>query len=430
MLFFVFAVWAQEKVWTLEDCINFALKENIQVKQAELGNEQAQLNYELTRASKHPSAKAAISQNLGWSKPLNENGEYGSFKSNNQTNISLSSNITLFNASKLQNKVKQSEFDLQSNAYYTQVVKESVELSILNAFLQVLYAKENVDNSRDQIELTKEQMALADERLSLRAISRADYLQIKSELASEKLTLADAESQLILTKVNLMQLMELPADSAFTIALPNIDTILNENRIPDVSYIYSSALNTKPEISQAELNEQSALLDEKIAKADLYPSLSLNAGVGTNYTVSNPNFTYIELLSNQVNPYVGLSLSIPIYQRKQVKTNIGLSRIGAQQAQLNTVNTKNTLRKEVEQAAANVVIAQQQFEASVENFDVAKESVKIANEKFDLGMINSVDFLFEKTAYIMSESTLLQNKFKLIFNYKILDYYKGLPITL
>jgi outer membrane protein len=430
VLLSILPAFAQEKVWTLDDCIAYALHENIRVKQAELGNRQAELYYERSKAAMHPSASASVSQSLNWNKPLDHNGVYGNYEMGNGTNYSLSSNVTLYNGLKLQNQIRQSELTLHSNAYYTDVIRESVELSILDAYLQVLYARESVKNAGRQIELTEDQLFLAGERLALSAISQADYLQIKSELASEKLTLADTESQLILAKLNLMQLMELPVTSDFTVASPEIDSLLNENRIPDVSRVFQLAMTEKPEIKQAETNEQSALLEEKIAKADLLPSLSLSAGIGTQAGIGMTDYNYFESLTNQISPNVGLSLSVPIYQRKQAKTNIGLARIGAEEAVLNTLNTKNTLRKEVEQAAANVVIAQQQFEASREDFDVAVESMKIADEKFELGMINSVDFLFERTAFILSESKLLQNKFKLIFSYKVLDYYKGLDITL
>ncbi len=430
-LFFISGLMAQDTTWTLESCINYALNENIQVKQAQLVNQQSELNFERAKAAKMPSAQASISDNLSWNKSYdNTSGTYGSFESSNRTNYSVSSNVTVFNGMRITNQIKQSALDLKSNQFYTDVVKESVELSILDGYLQVLYAQEKVTDAAKQIEATNEQLSLAEERLALSAISQSDYLQIKSELANEKLTLANTQSQLILAKVNLEQLMELPVKDTFNISSPNLTDMLNENRIPDAGAIFTQAVGVKPQVKQAEMKEESAKYDEKIARADLYPSFSVNAGIGTSYTVSNDNYSYVEMLSNNVGPYLGFSLAIPIYQKKQVKTSIGLAKIGMEQAALNTQNTKNTLRKEVEQAAANVLVAQQQYLASAESFNVATESLKIANEKFNLGLLNSVDFLFEKTSYIVSESNYLQNKYKLIFSYKVLDFYKGVPLTL
>jgi outer membrane protein len=351
---------SQTKVWTLEDCINYALQENVQIKQAKLGSNKARLNHEQAKAAVYPSAQAGISYNVGLNRSLGADGKYGSYASNSSSSYSVNSSVTLFNGFKLKNQIKQSELVLKSNEFYAQVVKESVELNILDAYLQVLYAQESVDNATKQIELTQQQLVLADERLKLSAISQSDYLQIKSELANENLTYTDAGSQLILAKINLMQLMELPVDNEFEVASPNLSTFLNAKLQPNVVEVYNTALNNKPEIQQAQFNEKSALLDKEIAKASLYPSLSLNAGLGTNYSGPVGSYSYLGAVSNAITPTVGLSLSIPIYQKKQAKTNIGLARIGAEEAVLNTINTKNTLRKEVEQAAANVTIAQQQ----------------------------------------------------------------------
>ena len=149
---------------------------------------------------------------------------------------------------------------------YSETVKESVQLNILNAFLQMLYARESVDNAEKQIEATTEQLALAGERLNLGIISQSDYLQIKSELASEKLTLANAKSQLSIARVGLMQLMELPVDNTFEIASVNMESLLNKNLTPDANEVFIQALTIKPQIKKAEIDKQSAQLDEKIAK--------------------------------------------------------------------------------------------------------------------------------------------------------------------
>jgi outer membrane protein len=135
-------------------------------------------------------------------------------------------------------------------------------------------------------------------------------------------------------------------------------------------------------------------------------------------------------LSNKVSPSVGLSLSIPIFQKKQASTSISMAKIGVSKAQLNEVETKNALRKNVEQAVVNIVTAQQQYEASKKDYEVTFESFEVATEKYNQGLMNSVDYLYEKTNLIVSESQLLQSKYNLIFSYKVLDFYKGERITL
>ena len=198
-------VQAQDEHWTLEECIIYALNENIRVKQADLTGQRNELYSEQARASKLPSLSGSVSQNFNWEKSLQTpSGQYGSLEGVNSTSYGLNSNMVLFNRMKLNNQEKQAELNLQSSYYYTETIKESIELSILEAFLQVLYAQENVTNAQKQIEATKEQLALAEERLTLGMISQSDYLQIKSQLAAEKLTLANAYSVQSIAKVSLM----------------------------------------------------------------------------------------------------------------------------------------------------------------------------------------------------------------------------------
>lgn len=308
-------------------------------------------------------------------------------------------------------------------------MKESISLSILNAYLQVLYSAEQVKNSEKQIESTEGQLDLASERLAIRLISQADYAQVKSQLANEKLNLANARSQLAIAKVNLEQLMELPVTDGFNIADPKLDEVINQNRTPDVAEVYQIALGIKPQVKNAEVNKKIAALDENIAKAGYYPSLSASAGIGTSYSgrMTDP---YFDQINNGISPSLGLSLSIPIYQRKQVKTSVAVAQLGYQDAELSELNTRNELRKSIEQACLDVTSAQVDYEASLENFIATTESSALSDEKFRQGIINSVDYLVSKTNLILAESNLLQSKYNLIFSYKVLDFYSGIPLAL
>lgn len=421
---------AQNKSWTLEDCINYALTKNVQVKKADLSNDRNQLNSDQAQANRLPSMNASVRQNFNWYKGFDSTtGQYGSSNGSNSTNYSVSSSVSLFNGDKLNTKIKQAQLNLESGHYYSETVKESVGLNILNAYLQVLYAYENVNNAQKQIESTSEQLELAQERMDLGVISNSDYLQIKSELATEKSTLASAQSQLSIDKVTLMQLMELPVDLNFEVSSPNLDSLLVENNQPDAQEIYNLALGIKPQIKNAELTRESTLLDVKIVKADFLPSVSMDAGLSSAYSSLN-NSAYTSQLKDRVNPSIGLSLSIPIFQKKQVKTNVSLANIAVSDAELDEINTKNQLRKDIEQACVDVVSAKSQYNASVEQQQSSQESYDVTTEKYRLGLLNSADFLIQKTNLITAESKLLQSKFSLIFSYKVLDFYKGVPLAL
>ena len=421
----------QNKSWTLEDCITYAKSKNIQVQKANLANDKNQLYSNQAKANRLPSLGASIGQNLNWYKGFDSStGQYGSSNGSNSTNYSISSNVALYNGQKLQNRIKLAELDLEAGKYYSETVKESVELNILNAYLQVLYAYESVSNAEKQIELTTSQLTLANERMNLGVISKSDFLQIKSELATEKSTLADAQSQLAIDKVTLMQLMELPVNESFEIKYPNLDSLMVQNKRPNALEIYNLALGIKPQIKNAELTREGAALDVKIAKADYLPTLSMNAGLSSSYSSLTTESGYTNQLKNKINPAVGVSLSIPIFQKKQIKTNVQIATIAVSDAKLDEINTKNELRKSIEQACVDVVSAQTKYAASLEENQASKESYDVSTEKFKQGLMNSVDYLFEKTNLIASESKLLQSKFKQIFSFKVLDFYKGVPLAL
>lgn len=417
----------QDSIWTLEKCIDYALNRNIQVRKSELSNKQYTIYSEQAKAQRFPSANASIGQNFNWAKNTTT-GESG-FTGANGTNYSVNSAVTIFNASKLTNLIKQSELSIESGLYSLEATKESLSLSILDAYLKILYAEEQVSNSKKQIESTSSQLNLAAERLALRAISQSDYAQVKSQLASEKLTLANSESQLAIAKVTLEQYMELPVADDFKIAHPALNDSINQHRVPDVKTVYELALSIKPQIKNAAINKEIASYDEKVARAALFPTLSASAGISSGYS-SMGSGSYFGQVNDGIYPAVGFSLSIPIYQKKQVKTSMAVARIGYQDAELSEIDTKNTLRKSIEQACVDVSSAQIKYEASKENYSATLEASVLSDEKFKQGVINSVDYLVSKTNLIVAESELLQSKYNLIVSYKIMDYYLGIPLSL
>jgi outer membrane protein len=391
----------QDSVWTLEKCIDYALSRNIQVRKSQLSNHQYEVYAEQAKAQRFPSANALIGQNFNWTKSSASGGS--GLTGSNGSSYAVNSGVTIFNASRLTNLIKQADLSIESGKYSLETTKESISLSILDAFLQILYAEELVHNSEKQILSTASQLNLAEERLTLKAIAQSDYAQVKSQLASEKLTLANSQSQLAIAKVTLEQFMELPVTDNFKIA--------------------------QPQIKNAAINKQIASYDEKVARAGLFPTLSASAGISSGYS-SQVNNSYFGQINNEIYPSVGFSLSIPIYQKKQVKTSIAVAKIGYQNAELSEIDTKNTLRKNIEQACVDVTSAQIKYEASKENYSATLEAANLSDEKFKQGVINSVDYLVSKTNLIVAESELLQSKYNLIVSYKIMDYYMGIPLSL
>ncbi len=425
------SVAAQAKTWSLNDCIEYALDQNIDIRKAGLSISRSELTAEQAANNRLPSVTGSARQNFSWSKGYDIPSDgWSGFSGNDNTSLALNGSLVLYNGQRISNRIRQATLDMEGSRYYDETVRESVSLSILDAFLQVLYADENVKNSRTQLEATTEELALAEERLNLSAISTSDYLQIKSQRATEKLTLANAVNQLTLSKVNLMQLMELPVTADFEVAAPDLAALLNQAEVPDAAVVYRQALEIKPQVRNTELTTEAARVDVAMARADLLPTLSLDAAVTSGYTGTLTGAPFGNQLFNKITPAAGVTLSIPIFQKKQAKTNISLAQISVAEAELTEINTKNQLRKAVEQACTDGAAARSEYDASLDQYQAQVESNQVATEKYQLGLLNSVDFLFEKTNLIKSESQLLQSKYALIFAWKVIDFYRGVPITL
>ncbi len=428
MLAFSVAGQNSSSAWSLTQCINYALEKNISVQQNVLSNETNKINAEQAKASRFPSLNALASQNFAWSKKLDSGNQYGDYSSSNNTSYNINSSVRLFNGFRINNNIKQADLSYLAGTYNIESIKEDVSLNVLEAYLQVLYSEEQVKNTESQIEATSHQLSLSEERLRLGAISKSDYLQVKSELANENLSLANAKSQLAINRISLMQLMELPINDSFRIVHPQFEIPTNISAASADS-IYGIAVQIKPQIKNAELNKQIADLDVAIAKSGYLPVLSMNGGLSTGY-MSGMGTGYDYQISNKIAPSVGLSLSIPLYQNKQVKSSVAIARIGTQNAVLSEINTRNQLRKSIEQACTNVESAIVKYHASLESYNSTQESYNVSQEKYNQGLVNSVDFLVQKNNLITSQSDLLQSKYNLVFSKKILDFYTGISLSL
>ncbi len=416
---------AQDKQWTLTECIDYALQANIQVRKADVSVSVGEISLQQAKDNRWPSLNASLGESLGWQQVTDTDGET-SLEGSSRTAASISSGVTLFSGFQARNEIRQAELNYQGLQYSTEETRENVSLSIMNAYLQVLYAEEQVANSMNQADATREGLGLARERYDLGAIANSDYLQVKTQLAAEELTLANAVNNLKMAKVTLMQLMEYPLDDLFEIARPDMDAILSAIPAADAAAVFEEALQVKPMIKNAEINRESAGVDLELAKGGFYPSVSMNAGLSTGFTQAAEMGSQ---LKNGFSPSVGLSVSIPIFRNNQNKSSVARARYGISTAELDELNTKNQLRKEIEQAVLDAESAVISYDAAVNQHEASLESFTVAEEKFKLGAMNSVDFLIQKTNLTIAESRLLQAKYELVYSYKIIDFYRGVPLS-
>ena len=419
------AVTAQAKQWSLTDCINYALEQNIQVRKSAVSVSLGEISLQQAKDNMLPSLSGSMGENLGWRLDAGGTDE-SSWVGSSRTTASLSSGLTLFSGFQLRNRVRLAGLDYKSLEYSADQTRESVSLNIMSAYLQVLYSEEQVTNARNQADATREELALAAERLALGAIANSDYLQVKTQLASEESSLASAVNNLKMAKLNLMQLMEYPVDESFGILSPDIDAIISTAPAADAVSVYQEALEVKPQVKIAAINRESASVDLEIARGGFFPSLSLSTGMSTGFTEAAEMGSQ---LKNGFSPSLGLSASIPIFRNNQNKSSVARAQYGITTAELDEINTRNQLRKEVEQAVLDAESARLSYQAALNRYDSSVESYNVSEEKFKLGAMNSVDFLIQKTNLTAAESNLLQAKYELVYSHKIIDFYRGVELT-
>lgn len=458
---------AQQKVWSLEECIDLSLQNNISLNQKKLSGKLDEINLEQSKAGVLPSLTATGSQSFNFGRSVDPYS-YDYIEQNiSSSNLSLNSNFTLFNGFQTKNNIKKDEIDLKAGNYDLEKTEDNVILDVTQAYLQVLYAYEQVENSETKVKSTEAQVKRTEILVSTGSVPEGDLLKIKSQLATDNYSLVNNENQLSILKVNLMQIMEMPVTDGFDIKRPDfIEPDLGTIAIPESEKVFQDALMQRPEIQEADLMVESAKTSLDIAKGARLPRLILSAGITTGYSntrnlysresiletreigylQSNPSeivvtqaqmftttpigYPYFNQLQDNLSESIRLSLSIPIFDRKQVQSNIKRSEININTAKLSAQNTRNQLRKTIEQAYNDMIAARKNLQASREQLKSIEKSFVDTERKFKLGMVNATDYLIEKNNFEQAKSNLTRAKYELIFKQKILEFYQDKPIVL
>lgn len=421
---------AQEQIFSLEDCINYAFENSTDISRANNNVRMQNAYLEQSKASRFPNLSLGINQNFNSANDYNGTDNTWNRNNNTSLNVSLISQVTLYNGAKIKNTIKQNKNSSETAKLDIQTEKELISLNILSAYIEVLLAKENNNNSQIQMEETEKLLTYARAKKEAGVISESDLLYIKSQLASDKTTYIEAKNNLRITLVSLMQLMNMPVSNDFDIKQPDVDKILKENIETSPEIVYKIALDLQSYIQTAKLDIEGSKIGINIAKADALPVLNLNGGISTGSGSNIYNVNIGEQFAYSTSPYVGLSLSVPIFQQKQTKTKIKIAQIDVKNSELYLTDMKNLLRKYIEQACTDAETALSNYSALSEQLNAEKESYRLADELFTQGMINTVDFLISKNNLIESENEFTQAKYKLILQNNVIDYYLGNSVTL
>ena len=403
------------KVWTLKDCIDYALENNIQLRQSRNDYLSGMEDTKQAKAAVLPSLSASTSQSLSNypSSEVSDNNMYtGSYN--------LSARMSLFQGGSLATAVKQSKVQNDIDRLYIEETSNDIRMAIVEAYMQCLYAAESVTVARSTADASKAQRDRAEEMWKAGSISKVDFAQLESQWM-----------------LQLKQLLELDIMEEMNLAGPEVSDVQVMSVLPSKVDVYMAALSAMPEVERGRLSVKAAELEIKQARSGFFPTLSLSAGVGTAFmsatgagtaTGSTPGYSSGNQYWNNFNENIGLSLSIPIYSNRQNRTAVNKAKLDAENSRLEQQNIEKQLLQEVESAYLNAVSYQARFTASVKQTEYARQSYELTYEQFSLGVKNTVELITAQNELTVAEQETLQAKYMTLLNMELLNIYQGKEI--
>jgi outer membrane protein len=425
--------FAQKQIWSLEECIKYAIDHNIQIKQQTIQTKVQKNSLDQSKLNLLPTINGQASHDYSFGRALDQN----TYTFYNQTVLQdyfyLGGRTDLFNGLQNLNTIQKNKYELLAGEQDLQRIRDNVALSVALAYLQILLNKELVTANENQLNITLQQIEKTKKLVDAGSVARGNLLQIEAQAAQEELSLITMANQLETSYLNLTQLLELGSPAGFEIVVPEINVEQNSVVTGNIDEIYNLAAQSRPEIKSSELKLTASEYALKIAKGARSPSISLSHTFGTRYSFIKdvPGFqSFEEQLKNNKNYGLGVSMSIPILNGWQVNKNISNSKLYVESSQYTLDGSKKELYKNIQQAYTDAVAALKKYNASSKAVSSMEESFRYTEQKFSVGMITPVDYNVSKTQLLNAQSDMSQAKYEFIFKTKVLDFYKGLPLNL
>jgi outer membrane protein len=427
------AIFSQQKTWSLEECIKYAIENNIQIKQQAIQTAVQKNSLDLSKFQLLPSLNGQASHSYSFGRALDQN-TYTFFNQTLQSDyFYLGGSMPVFNGLQNYNSIQKNKYQVLASEQDLKNISDNVALNVALVYLQVLLNKELAAANENQLNITLQQIEKTRKLVDAGSVAKGNLLQIEAQAAQEELSLITMKNQLETSILTLTQLLELKTPAGFEVVVPEINVDANAIVTGDIDEIYAIAEKNRPDIRSSELNLTASQYSLKIAKGGRSPQLSLNYSLNSRYTyLSNvPGIqSFNTQLKNNKNSGVGLSLNIPILNGWQVNKNISNSKLNVETSQYTLEGTKKQLYKSIQQAYTDAVAALKKYNVSIKAIASTEESFRYTEQKFNVGMVTPVDYNAAKTQLLKSESDMAQAKYEFIFKTKVLDFYKGLPLTL
>ena len=430
-------LYAQDnKTWSLQDCIDYALEKNIQLQQNKLSLEEADVDVKTAKASLFPSLSFSTGHNLV-NRPYQETSatvsgtEIITSDNNNTYNgsYSLSAQWILWNGGQRLNNIKQQKTNKEIAGLSVAETENMLQEEITKLFVQILYANESVEINKNTLEVSEATYKRAVELFNEGSLSKSDVAQLEAQASNDKYQLVTAESTLRNYKLQLKQLLELDGTTEMVLDMPELKDEDVMAVLPNQIDVYNTALTSRPEIQSSKLSIDNAKLGIKTAKAGYLPTISLSASTSSMTNNASTN-NWAEQMKYGWNNMIGINLSIPIFNNRQTKSAVQKAQITYSSSQLDLINKQKELYSTIESLWLDALNAQQQYEAANSKLQSCQTSFDIVNEQFNLGIKNTVELLTEKNNLLSAQQQRVQAKYMAILDRALLDFYAGNDIKL
>ena len=439
-------IFSQQKVWKLDECIFYAIDNNIQIKQQDLQTRYQKNALDLSKLKLLPSLNGSGSQNFSWGRSLDQTTyRYTEDQRVITNNFYVGGSMNIFNGLQNYNSIKKYEYELLAGEQDLENIKENISLTVALNYLQILLNKELVNVNNEQLQITLQQIEKTRKLVDAGSAARGNLLQIEAQAAQEELQLINITNQLDISYLDITQLLELKTPEGFEVVVPEIDIDTNAVIGETIDEIYEIAMGTRPSVRSPELMLSASEYDLKIAKGARSPRLSLNHSITTGYSDVRQKILGIDPNTNEIlygdypfneqfvdnrNWALGLTLSIPILNGWQVNKNIANSKLSIQNSKYALDGAKKQLYKNIQQAYADASASLKKFAASHKAVTSMEEAFRYTEQKFNVGLVTPVDYNASKNQLLKAQSDLAQAKYEYIFKTKVLDYYRGVPLSL
>lgn len=424
-------IYANAKQWSLKECIDYALENNISLQKTRLQKESAIEDIKQSTSALLPSLSFSSSQNVTY-RPWPESNRATVANGYVETSVDkvyyngsygLNANWTVWNGNRNYNQIKLNKITAQQAKLDSAYTANSIQEQIAQLYVQILYSHEAVNVCKKTLEVSTLNENRGKEFVGVGKMSKSDLAQLTSQRAKDEYSVVEAEGNLRNFKRQLKQLLQITNDEEFDITIPNTSDEMALQTIPAMNSVYASALNTRPEIKNAQIGIESSDLSIKMAKAQRMPTIGLSASAMTNTTSMSDNEWGIQL-KNNFDVAGGLTLSVPIFDNRQTKTAIRKAKIQKQEYQLDLLDKQTTLYSTIENYWTQANTNQSMYKAAKESTKSAQVSYDLLSEQFRLGLKNTVELMTGMSNLLNAQQNELQSKYLTILNISMLNFYK------